>query len=162
MIAGIVAFASAVTMSLPLVPVVCALVALQPSRWKAIALWAVLGSAAGATVLTFAFEYMSVSWLNAKIPEVEHSEIWQNLAAWVHRYGWWVLAAASASPTGQVAVLLLFSTLRIPLLDVFIAVALGKLVKYSLFAYVTQLMAGKAKFEELMMKRNTGESSSRE
>lgn len=141
---GSVALAATVTMSLPLVPVVCALVALRPPRWKAIVFWSVLGSAIGAVLLTFAFEEVSLPWLDAKMPELMNSTHWKHLADWGARHGWWVLAGVAASPISQTPVLVLAAMLGMPLGDVFVAVALGKSVKYGLVARATQLMADKA------------------
>jgi membrane protein YqaA with SNARE-associated domain len=141
---GAVALAAAVTMSLPTAPLVSALVALRPTRWRMIVCWAVLGSAIGTTLVTFAFGKLSLPWLNNKMPELMNSRYWQELVEWVARYGWWVLAAIAATPLAQLPALALAAMLGMPLSDVFVAVAVGKAFKYSLVARVTYLMAQKA------------------
>jgi membrane protein YqaA with SNARE-associated domain len=143
---GVVALAATVTMSLPLVPVVCALVALNSPRWRAIVFWLVLGSAIGAVLLTFAFAALSLPWLDSRMPELMNSTHWKHLADWVARHGWWVLAGIAASPFSQTPALVLAAMLGMPLLDVFVAIALGKSVKYSLVARATQLMSDSAAF----------------
>ena len=68
LLGAVIALLATITMSLPLVPVVSALVALRPLRWKAIVFWAVLGSAVGAVLLTYAFGALSLG-LYAQIHE---------------------------------------------------------------------------------------------
>ncbi|WP_295754562.1 hypothetical protein [Undibacterium sp.] len=141
LLGGAMALAATATMSVPLVPVVCALVALHPPRWRAIVFWSVLGSAIGAVLLTFAFAELSLPWLDGKMPELMNSTHWKHLAGWVAQHGWWVLAGIAASPVSQTPALVLAAMLGMPLLDVFIAIALGKSAKYSLVARATQLMS---------------------
>ncbi len=130
-LAGIIAFGATVTMSIPLVPVVSAMVALKPSRWIAIVVCAVLGSATGAALLAYVIETLSLPWLNERIPELMNSRHWQHLVDWVARYGWWALAGIAASPMAQTPALALAGMLGMPLWLVFLAVALGKTVKYT-------------------------------
>ncbi|MFM0415945.1 hypothetical protein [Paraburkholderia aromaticivorans] len=131
-------------MSLPLMPVVSALVALTPSRWRAIVFCSVLGSASGAAVLTYAFEILSLPVLNARMPERMGSRHWQHLVDWVAQSGWWILAGIAASPIAQTPVLALAAMLEMPLGQVFLAVAVGKTLKYSLIAQITQVVVTEA------------------
>lgn len=137
------AFAAAVTMSLPTAPLVSALVALRPRRWPIIVCWAVLGSATGTTLVMFAFQKLSLSWLNDKMPELMNSSHWQHLMEWVGQHGWWVVAAVAATPLSLLPVLALAAMLGMSLLDVFVAVALGKAVKYGIVASITSMMTKK-------------------
>jgi membrane protein YqaA with SNARE-associated domain len=144
LLGGILAFGATITMSLPLAPVVSALVVLKPSRWRAIASCAVLGSASGAAALTYAFEILSLPLLNARMPELMNSRHWLHLVDWASRSGWWVLAGVAASPISQTPALVLAAMLEMPLWHVFLAVAVGKSVKYSLIARVTQVVVTRA------------------
>jgi membrane protein YqaA with SNARE-associated domain len=139
LLGGAIAFGATVTMSLPLAPVVSALVVLNPSRWRAIVFCTVMGSATGAALLTYVFEGLSSPWLNAKMPELMNSTHWLHLVDWVSRAGWWVLAGVAASPIAQTPALVLAAMLEMPLWKVFLAVAVGKSLKYSLVARATQL-----------------------
>lgn len=141
LLGAVIALLATITMSLPLVPVVSALVALRPLRWKAIVFWAVLGSAVGAVLLTYAFGALSLPWLNDRMPELMNSAHWQHLTDWATRSGWWVLAGIAALPVTQTPALVLASMLGMPLLDVFIAVAVGKGIKYGIVARATQLVS---------------------
>jgi membrane protein YqaA with SNARE-associated domain len=144
LLGGILALGATVTMSFPLAPVVSALVALKPSRWRAIVFWAVLGSASGATALTYTFEILSLPLLNARMPELMSSRHWLHLVDWVSRSGWWVLAGVAASPIAQTPALVLAAMLEMPVWHVFLAVAVGKSVKYSLIARATQVVVTRA------------------
>jgi membrane protein DedA with SNARE-associated domain len=125
-LAGFIAFAATVTMSIPLAPVVSAMVALKPTRWIAIVSFAVLGSATGAALLTYVIETLSLPWLNEKMPELMNSRHWLHLVDWVSRYGWWALAGIAASPIAQTPALALAGMLGMPLWLVFLAVALER------------------------------------
>lgn len=142
LLGAVVALVATITMSLPLVPVVSALVALRPLHWKAVVFWMVLGSALGAVLLTFAFGALSLPWLSDRMPELMSSPHWQHLTDWATRSGWWVLAGIAALPVTQTPALVLASMSGMPLPDIFIAVALGKAIKYGVVARATQLVSG--------------------
>lgn len=95
-------------------------------------------------MLTFAFRELSLPWLDAKVPELMHSAHWKHLSDWSARYGWWVLAGIAASPISQAPALLVAAMLGMPMGDVFVAVALGKSLKYGLVARAAQLVANQA------------------
>jgi membrane protein YqaA with SNARE-associated domain len=141
-LAGVIAFAATVTMSVPLVPVVSAIVALKPARWLAVVVSAVAGSAAGAVLLTYVIGALSLPWLDAKMPELMNSRHWLHLVEWVSRSGWWALAAVAASPLAQTPVLALAGMLGMSLWHVFFAVALGKAIKYGVVGWATHFTFG--------------------
>lgn len=148
-LAGALTLAATVTMTLPLVPVVCALVALRPLRWRAIVFWTVMGSATGAVLLTFAFGSLSLAWLDAKMPELMNSAHWKHLTVLGGRHGWWALATVAALPVAETPALVLAAMLGMPLQVVFVAVALGKTCKYALVARATALMSARTAAEHL-------------
>ncbi|MBF5008681.1 hypothetical protein [Burkholderia pseudomultivorans] len=136
-LAGFIAFGATVTMSVPLSPVVAAMVALKPARWQSIAASAVVGSAAGATLLTYVIQSVSVPWLDAGMPELMRSRHWLHLTEWVSHAGLWALAGVAASPLSQTPALALAGMLGMPMWQVFLAVALGKSAKYGVIGYAT-------------------------
>lgn len=146
---GCLTLAATITMSLPSVPMICALVSLRPSRWRAIVFWSVLGSAIGAMLLVFAFAELSLPWLDAKMPELMNSSHWKHLSEMVARYGWLVLAGVAALPIPDTPAFVLAAMLGMPLGEVFIAVAIGKSLKYGVVARATQITVDNTDFVNL-------------
>lgn len=136
-LAGLIAFGATVTMSVPLSPVVAAMVALKPVRWPSIAASAVAGSTVGATLLAYIIQSISVPWLDARMPELMNSRHWLHLTEWVSHAGLWALAGIVASPLSQTPALALVGMLGMPMWQVSLAVALGKSVKYGFIGYAT-------------------------
>lgn len=141
---GVIAYAAAVTMTLPTVPVLSALVSLRPQLWRVILGCAVLGSAAGATTLTWLLGRLSLPWLSARMPELMSSPHWQHFAAQVDQYGWWALAIVAVTPISLLPLLALAAMVNMSLLAVFWGVALGKSLKYGMVARGTAIVFSKA------------------
>ncbi|HHX4058149.1 TPA: hypothetical protein ACU967_005938 [Burkholderia contaminans] len=71
------------------------------------------------------------------MPELMSSKHWLHLQEWVSQAGLWALAAITASPLTQPPALALAGMLGMPMWQVFLAVALGKSVKYCVIEYAT-------------------------
>jgi len=136
-VAGLLAFAATLSMTVPTVPLLCALVALSRRRWRAVAFWAVLGSASAGALFVHVLGHWGALFLEAKLPELVASSHWQHLVESTSSHGWWVLAAVAASPIAQTPVLFLAAILGMPDIAVFASLSLGKAAKYGLMAGLT-------------------------
>lgn len=136
-LAGILAFAATLSMTVPTVPMLCALVALDRSRWRVIAFWAVLGGAFAGAVFVHVLGHLGALYLEAKLPELVASAHWQHLGESSSHHGWWVLALVAASPIAQTPVLFLAAILGMPAMTVFLSLFAGKAFKYALMAGLT-------------------------
>ena len=138
------ALSAAATFSLtvPVGPMLMALVALNPRRWRAIVVWSVLGSALAGTLFTHLLGHFGSASINERLPQLAASKHWHYLVSWVSSYGFVTLAAIAASPFAQTPALILAALLGLPWPEVFAALLLGKGLKYSLIGAVTARTTG--------------------
>jgi membrane protein YqaA with SNARE-associated domain len=141
-LAGFLAFAATLSFTVPVVPVLCTLVAINRRRWLWLALWAVLGSAAAGALFTHLLGHFGTAFLAEKLPQLVVSKHWHLLVKWVSSYGFISLAAIAVSPIAQTPALILAALLGMPWFEVFASLALGKGVKYTLMAALTAKTAG--------------------
>ena len=136
-LAGLLAFGATLSMSVPTVPVLSALVLLERRRWLAMSVWAVAGSAAAGALLVHVLRHFATLFVAEKLPELAASSHWQHLTDWVSLHGWWTLAVVAASPVSQTPVLILAAVLGMSTPTVFFSLAAGKAVKYGFAAGFT-------------------------
>lgn len=143
-LAGLLAAAATLSLSVPVGPVLVALVALNPRRWRAVVVWSVLGSAVAGALFTHLLGHFGGAWINERLPQLAASKHWHTLVAWVSDYGFVTLAAIAASPFSQTPALILAALLGLPWLDVLGALVLGKGLKYSVVGAITARSAGES------------------
>lgn len=120
----------------PVTAVVVPAALLLPQRWRQVAVFTALGSALGATALVAAFHHLAWTQVYAHFADFSAGAAWDSAAEWVTRYGAFALFLVAASPLPQTPALLVFSMARHDFLIIFIAMLLGKLLKYGLLAWV--------------------------
>ena len=129
--------AATLSMLVPVGPLLVALVALNPRRWRALVVWSVLGSAVAGALFTHLLGHFGGAWINERLPQLAASKHWHYLVTWVSSYGFVTLAAIAASPFTQTPALMLAALLGLSWPIVFAALLLGKGLKYSLIGAVT-------------------------
>ena len=134
---AITAFAATISMTVPTVPILGALVSLNPRRWLAIACWAVLGSAAAGALLAHVLGHFSGILLAEKLPELAASSHWRHMEGLASHHGWWVLVLVAALPVSQTPFLLVAALFGMPALTVFLSLLVGKALKYGAVAALT-------------------------
>lgn len=128
--------AATFTASVPVTSIVVPAVLLVPARWKGIAATSALGSALGATLLVVAFHHMGWSQLYAHFPELNDHPSWLKVMHWTEEHGLFALFLVAVLPVPQTPALAFFAMSRPDYVLVFMAMLLGKGLKYSLFAWV--------------------------
>lgn len=136
-LAAVMAFAATLSMSVPTVPLLCALVALNHRRWRAIGFWAVLGSAMAGAVFVHVLGHYGALFMESRLPEIVASSHWQHLVEWSSHHGWWVLVLVAASPIAQTPALFLAAIVGMSWTAVFSSLFVGKIAKYGLMAGLT-------------------------
>lgn len=131
-LSGALCAAATFSLSVPVVPLLIALVALNPRRWRATVLWSVLGSAVAGALFTHLLGDFGAVWINQRLPQLAASKHWPYMVDWVTNYGFVTLAAIAASPFAQTPALILAAVLGLPWPEVFGALLIGKGLKYSL------------------------------
>jgi membrane protein YqaA with SNARE-associated domain len=129
------ALAGTISAAYPVTAVVVPAALLVPRRWRQIASLSALGSALGATLLVIVFHHLGWAQLYERFPELATHPTWNRIMAWVSSYGTIGLFLIALSPLPQTPALIFFGIARQDYLGVFIAMLLGKLVKYAVFAW---------------------------
>jgi membrane protein YqaA with SNARE-associated domain len=132
---GAVAFALTMSMLMPFVPILIGTVLARRDRWIPIVLLSSFGSAAGGVVLYLAFHHLGWSQLIASYSDLLQSNAWLDVTRWVTTYGTWALLIIAASPFAQTPALIFAAVSSLPISEVFLALLLGKLLKYGLYAW---------------------------
>ena len=146
LLAGALSASATLSLSVPVVPLLIALVALNPRRWRAIVLWAVLGSATAGALFTHLIGHFAMAWIDERLPQLVASKHWHYLVSWVSSYGFISLTGIAASPFAQTPALILAALLGLPWPMVFGALLLGNGLKYAIVGSVTARTTGAAQF----------------
>lgn len=135
---GLAAFFSTLSMSVPVEWLVVVAALASPRRWGATASIAALGSAAASLGLYLAFHHFGWNILAERYPELAGSRAWLQATDWLSRYGLLALFGLMAVPLPipKLPMLAVAGIYRLPILDVFIAILAGKLIKYLAYAYI--------------------------
>ena len=138
-----VAFGLTVSMSMPFAPVLIFAVLLNRARWRSIAIHCSLGSAAGALVLYLVFHHLGWAAVTAYYPDLTRSTAWIQATTWLSAYGTPALFFIAASPLPQSPALIFAAIYRLPVIDVFLALLVGKLIKYGAYAWLVSKFPAK-------------------
>jgi membrane protein YqaA with SNARE-associated domain len=138
-LAGAVAFVLTLTASAPFTAVLVAALWLTPQRWKSLVLFSSLGGAVGAILLMAGFHHLGWAALHANFPELSTSPIWVKATAALHQYGVVVLGLLAAAPIPQTPGLALAASVKLDDFAAFLALFLGRLVRYSITAWLVSL-----------------------
>lgn len=131
------AFASTLSMTVPFASFLIAAVLMSPKRWRAIALWASLGAAMGAGLLYLVFHHLGWARFFESYPDVVRTKAWVDAVRWLTAYGVAALFVIAALPLPLTPALVFAGISRFPVAEVVIALWLGKLIKYSAYAWFT-------------------------
>jgi membrane protein YqaA with SNARE-associated domain len=136
MVVASVAAAATLSMSVPFAGLLVATVLMAPRRWVAIALWSSLGAALGGSILYLVFHHLGWARLFAAYPDVVRSVAWQDATRWLSTYGVASLLVIAALPLPLTPALMFAAISRLPVAEVILALWLGKLAKYLVYAWL--------------------------
>ena len=131
-----VAFVTTLSMTVPFAPFLALAVLIVPRRWKTITIWSSLGAALGAGLLYLAFHHLGWAGLVSAYPDVMRSRAWLDATRWLSDYGIVTLLIAAATPLPLTPALMVASISRLPVMEVLLALWLGKLGKYAAYAWL--------------------------
>lgn len=136
LLVGAIALISTISMTIPFASILIIAVLLRRDRWKEIVLVSSLGSATGGLILYLAFHYLGWSSIAAYYPDLPQSKAWADAARWVSAYGTWAVLGFAASPLPQTPALIFTAVSRLPISEVFLALFIGKLLKYGVYGWL--------------------------
>ena len=133
---GTAALGFTLSMSLPFGGVLAIAVLLAPARWRAIVVAASIGSSIGALGVYLLFHHLGWAQFISAYPEIARSNAWRDATHWLEHYGWGALFAISALPVPQSPALAFAGIYRMPVGEVWLAIFIGKLVKYGTYGAI--------------------------
>lgn len=136
LVVGLSALAVTLTMSVPFASVLVFAVLLSRRRWWIIAMASAVGSSIGGLILYLVFHHLGWNQLVAWYPDIATTRSWRDATVWVSRYGGWALLVVAASPLPQTPALAFAAVSRLPIAEVLAALLLGKLLKYTVYAWL--------------------------
>ena len=135
-VVGAVAVAATVSMSVPFSTLLVAAVLMARRRWIAIAVWASLGAALGAALLYLVFHHLGWARLFDAYPDVVRSTAWSDATRWLSTYGVLALLVIAATPLPLTPALMFAGISRLPIVEGVLALWIGKLAKYLVYAWL--------------------------
>jgi membrane protein YqaA with SNARE-associated domain len=142
-VAAAVAMSATLSMSVPYASMLVAAVLMAPRRWWSIALSSSLGAALGAALLYLVFHHLGWARLFAAYPEVVRSAAWADASGWLRRYGVISLLVIAVLPLPLTPALMFAAISRLPVVEVLAALWIGKLAKYTAYAWLTARYPGR-------------------
>jgi membrane protein YqaA with SNARE-associated domain len=142
LLVGSVALLLTVSMTIPFASILIAAVLLRPARWKAIALLSSVGSAAGGLIVYMFFDHLGWIYVVDTYPDLLQSKAWIDATRWVSSYGLWALLVVAASPLPQTPALIFTAVSSLPPAKVFLALLVGKSLKYGAYAWLAATFPG--------------------
>jgi membrane protein YqaA with SNARE-associated domain len=136
-IIGALAVATTVTMVPLFTPALVLAVLVRRDRWVEIVVWSSLGSATGGLVLYLIFHYFGWSQIVMLYPGLMQSKAWTDTTRWVSSYGTSALFVMAVIPFPQTPAFIFTAVSRLPISEVFVAVFVGKLLKYGVYGFVS-------------------------
>lgn len=134
-VVGVVGLILTVSM-VPFASILISAILLRRDHWREIVLLSSLGSATGGVVLYLIFHHLGWEQITSAYPDLMQSKAWSDATRWVSAYGSWALLGIAATPFPQTPALIFTAISRLPVLEVFIALFLGKLLKYSVYGFL--------------------------
>lgn len=135
---GFWAFVGAITLTLPAELLVAIAVLMNPSRWIAISLWAVIGATLASLGLYLAFHHLGWELLIEWYPDIARSRFWAYSIRYLSEYGSIALflVIALPFPIPKTPALAFVAIYRLPIYEVTLAIGLGELLRNVVYAYL--------------------------
>ncbi|MBR1135278.1 MAG: VTT domain-containing protein [Bradyrhizobium sp.] len=135
---GALSFLATITLAVPVEWLVVVGTLTNRRRWLSVAACAATGSSLAAIGFYFAFHHLGWSMLAERYPELAGTRAWLQASDWISRYGPLALFGLMALPLPipKLPMLAVAGLHRLPIQEVVIAIWSGKIIKYTLYAYV--------------------------
>ncbi len=110
-------------------------VLLRPKRWLSMFLWTTTGSGLGAVALSLVVHALGEPLANRLLADAMASPNWIKTTAFLTDHGGWALGAMAFGPLPQQPAVVVCALAQMPLMTIFLAVWIGRGVKYGAFAW---------------------------
>jgi membrane protein YqaA with SNARE-associated domain len=136
-VVGVGAFVVTITLTFPVEFLVVIATLIDRERWRANGLLAAVGSSLASVALYLAFHHLGWNLLLEWYPDIAKTKVWADSMRWLSEYGAVALFVLMAAPLPipKVPALAIVAIYRMPIYEAVLAISLGKILKYSLYAY---------------------------
>ena len=145
-LSALLSFGGTLTAAYPVTAVIVTAVIMAPRRWLKLSAACALGSAAAGAVVVGVAHLLGYNEIHHLFPNLISPATWAEASRWIGDYGVWAIFGVGASPLPQMPLLIFFGIVDDRILEAFIALFAGKLIKYTLVAWVTQHFPEKLSF----------------
>ena len=134
----LISFGGTLTAAYPVSAVVITAVMLAARRWLMVSIACSAGSALAGAVIVGISHLLGYNEIHHLFPNLIGPETWAEASQWIGDYGVWAIFGVGASPLPQMPLLIFYGIVDDRVLEAMIALFAGKLIKYTLIAWVTQ------------------------
>ncbi|MFW9611892.1 MAG: YqaA family protein [Fluviibacter sp.] len=137
-IAALISFGGTLTAAYPVSAVIVTAVMLSPRRWLRLSLACSFGSALAGAVIVGVSHLLGYNQIHHWFPQMTGGAIWSEASDWISDYGVLAIFGVGASPLPQMPLLIFYGIVDDRIVEAFLALFGGKVLKYGLIAWVTQ------------------------
>jgi len=134
---GILVAADSFLLIVPTDAMTVSAVMLEPKKWLRYAMLVAISSTIGAIILATMVDIYGIDFIHAFFPGVENTKMWQWTDEFMQNYGLLVVFGVAVTPLTQPPSVILAALSHMPLAQIFIAIFLGRALKYLLIAWVS-------------------------
>jgi membrane protein YqaA with SNARE-associated domain len=137
-LAALLSFGGTISAAYPVTAVIVTAVLLAPHRWLSLSLGCATGSALAGAVIVGVSHMLGYNEIHTLFPNLISTETWNEASHWIDDYGVWAIFGVGASPLPQMPLLIFFGIVDDRILEAFVALLAGKVLKYGIVAWITQ------------------------
>lgn len=112
-------------------------VMLEPKKWIRYALLVAVSSSLGAIALAAIVDIYGIDFIHTFFPGLDQTRMWQLTDEFMETYGLLVVFGIALTPLTQPPSVVLAALSHMPLVQIFIAILIGRSLKYLLIAWVS-------------------------
>lgn len=143
---ALLSFGGTISAAYPVTAVIVTGTLMAPRRWLSISAASSLGSALAGAIVVWVAHLLGYNEIHHLFPHLISPETWAEASRWIGDYGVWAIFGVGASPLPQMPLLIFFGIVDDRIFEAFLALFLGKLIKYTIVAWVTQHFPEKLSF----------------
>jgi membrane protein YqaA with SNARE-associated domain len=143
---ALISFGGTISAAYPVTAVIVTAVLMAPRRWLSLSAACSLGSAMAGAVIVGVAHLLGYNEIHHLFPNLISPQTWEEASRWINDYGVWAIFGVGASPLPQMPLLIFFGIVDDRILEAFAALFAGKLLKYTVVAWVTQHFPEKLSF----------------
>ena len=159
-IASLLSFGGTISAAYPVTAVIVTAVMLAPRRWLILSLGCASGSALAGAVIMGISHMLGYNEIHTLFPNLISVDTWNEASRWIDDYGVLAIFGVGASPLPQMPLLIFFGIVDDRIIEAFLALLGGKILKYGIVAWITQHFPEKfAFFRRINGQKNAADTS---